>query len=101
MNEEEKALLIETAELARKNNKILRGMQREANVGKLFHSLKWLVIIAVTVWSYFLIQPYLKQIQSIYTSVQGAQQSVTDLQGKMQIDTSQFENFLKSFKVEN
>jgi len=101
MNEEEKALLLETAELARKNHKILQGMRRDANIGKLISAVKWVVIVGSILLSYSLIQPYLNQLQEMYTSLKGAQQSVADIQGKMQIDPSQIENLLKSFNVNN
>jgi type II secretory pathway component PulM len=101
MNEEEKALLLETAELARKNHKILQGMRRDANIGKLISAVKWIVIVGSILLSYSLIQPYLNQLQEMYTSVKGAQQSVSSLQGKMQIDPAQIENLLKSFNVNN
>lgn len=101
MNEEEKALLVETAELARKNHKILQGMRREANIGKLISLIKWAIIVISVFWSYSFIQPYLNQLQEVYTGVKGAQQSVSSLQGKMQIDPAQIENLLKSFNVNN
>lgn len=95
MNEEEKALLEESIKLSRENNKILRGMQRNARIERFWHLLKWIVIVVITIWSYFLIQPYLVQLQEAYQNIQGAKNAVSDIQGKIPFDSSQIQDILK------
>ncbi|MCB9806167.1 hypothetical protein H6775_03355 [Candidatus Nomurabacteria bacterium] len=98
MNEEEKALLEESIKLSRENNKILRGMRRDARIERFWHFLKWIVIIVATIWSYYLIQPYLEQLQGAYQNIQDAKNAVSDIQGKVQVDTSQIQNFFNNLK---
>lgn len=97
MDEEDKALLEETAKLAKSNNKILKGMQRTARWSFALHSIKWIIIAVITLWSFTLIQPYLVKIAEIYTGVKSAQESVGNIQNKINLDANQFSDLLKSF----
>jgi len=75
--EEEK--LNEMFEMVRQNNSMLRTMRRSALIGGILKFIFWVVILVVIpyyVWQYF--QPYLKQIQSTYQTVQGQGQSLSD-----------------------
>ena len=97
MNEEERILLEEMAKLAKTNNKILKGMQRNARIAFFIHSLKWIAIVVAIFWSYALIQPYLVQIGEIYSGVKSAQDSIGNIQGQINFDSSQIGDFFKSF----
>lgn len=94
MNEEEKAQLREAIDLSKENNKILKGMQRSARIERFWHLLKWIVIIVITIWSYYFIQPFLEQFQAMYQSINDAKDAV----GSVQIDTSAFQELLNQFK---
>ena len=101
MNEEEKKLLEETAELARKNNKILKGMQRKQNFSSIISIVKWTIIIGITLWSYYLIQPFLEQTLSMFNQIQETSQSINELKVKADgsFDTSGLQNLLDAFKI--
>lgn len=100
MNEEEKELLESTYELAKSNNKILKGMRRKERVSTVFHAIKWIAIIAITIWSYVLIQPVLSQISGVYQNVQETTSAVKGLQDRAQDlqNGAGFENLLQLFK---
>ena len=101
MNEDEKKLLEETAELTKKNNKILRGMQRKQTFSSVISIVKWVIIIGITLWSYYLIQPFLEQTMALYGQVQETSQSINELKVKADsaLDTSGLQNLLDAFKI--
>lgn len=66
MDEESKRLQIETLELARENNKILRKMRRSQQIAGVMRALYWLVIIAVTVGVFYYLEPYINQLKDVY-----------------------------------
>lgn len=101
MNPEEKNLLQETADLAKKNNKILRGMHRKQTLASIFSTIKWIIIIGLTIWSYYLIQPYLDQMLALYNQVQETSQSINELKVKADgaFDPSGLRNLLDTFKI--
>ncbi len=68
----EKHLIEETSKMVTENNKMLRSMQRAARLGQLWSFLKWVFIIALTVGSYYYLQPYLEPILKLYGSLGGA-----------------------------
>lgn len=69
MNPEEKRLLEEVAALARENHQILKRMQRARRWSRFFWLLKWLIIIGVTVWLYYYLQPIINQLFKTYESL--------------------------------
>ena len=70
MDSEEKRLLEQTSALVKENNKILLSMERRARIGTALRIFYWLVIIAVSVGAYTLIEPYVGELGSIYTQAQ-------------------------------
>ena len=53
----------ELLELTRENNKILRKMRRAQKIASYVRAFYWLVIIGVTVGSFYFLQPYVSQLQ--------------------------------------
>jgi len=88
MNPEEKALLEETLELSRDNNKMLhkvRGVQkREA----LWSILKILLIVGIAFGAFYYLEPYLNKVMNVFTQISGMKQNV---------DPSVLQNALKKF----
>lgn len=101
MNPEEKKLLQETADLAKKNNKILRGMQRKQTIASIFSAIKWVIIIGFTIWSLYIIQPFLEQTLALYKQVQETTNTVNELKVKADgaFDSSGLRNLLDTFKI--
>lgn len=71
MTPEEKGLLFKTAELVKENNALLRKMRRGARVRVGLHILYWVVIIGFSFGAYYLVEPYIGQVQKIYQGLQG------------------------------
>jgi len=83
MSPEEKQILKETAELAKENNKILRGMRRSARFGLLWKIFYWVVIIVLSYGTYVYVQPYITIMQQTYSEMQKNIQSVKDVTSKI------------------
>ena len=67
MSPEEKEFLKRTVALSEENNQILRSIQRSMRLGRLMSLLYWIFIIGSAVGAYYLIQPYLNQLTSMYS----------------------------------
>ena len=68
MDPESKQLLQENLELARENNRMLhsvRGVQKRQAFMRIVY---WLIIIGIGIYSFYLLQPYIAQMQSFIKS---------------------------------
>ena len=63
MDPETKKLLVDTFALAKENNEMIHSMRRNQKWASLMRGLYWLTIIAISVGSYYFIQPYVDQVQ--------------------------------------
>ncbi len=81
MSEEEQKLLEETLELVKENNDMLRDMRRSMRFGRIMSILYWVFIIGSALGAYYLIQPYVEQLISIYG---GAKSGIDNLNGAFQ-----------------
>ncbi len=66
MTPEERELLKRSIALAEENNDILRGIQRSMRLGRLMSLVYWLFIIGSAVGAYYVIQPYIEQLRTLY-----------------------------------
>ncbi|MFP4539665.1 MAG: hypothetical protein ACLFNN_01860 [Candidatus Paceibacterota bacterium] len=64
--------LADVYELVRENNKMLRQMRDAQRRAGLFKILYWLIIVGVAVVAYLYIEPYLDDLESLYTEAQNA-----------------------------
>ena len=72
--EELRELIEKNIALSEETNKMMRQMRRSARLGRLFQMVWWLLVVGVSAVSYYYyVQPYVAQIERIYTS--GQQQS--------------------------
>ncbi len=60
--------------IAEDNNKILRGMRRNARVAAVWHIFYWILIIGSGIASYYYLQPYLETMINAYKKIQAVQQ---------------------------
>ncbi len=67
MDDQERKMLERVLKLSEDNNRMLRSMRRAALVSKFVHLLYWIVIIGISVVSYYYIKPY---IDSVYSALQ-------------------------------
>ena len=76
--QELKELVKRQAQLNADTNKVVHSMRRSQRVHSFFAIVWWLLVIGVSVYTYFnYIQPYVEQIVGIYGSAQ-------DFQGQIQ-----------------
>ncbi|MDP3661368.1 MAG: hypothetical protein Q8R17_00720 [bacterium] len=71
MSPEEKALIVKTAELAKENNTILRKMRRASRIGTSLHIFYWLVVIGLSFGAYYFIEPYIGELERVYSGLKG------------------------------
>ena len=70
MTPEERKMLEETVTLSRENNVILRKIRRSALMSSFFRILYIVIILGLTVGSYYLALPYIDQVKGLYGNVQ-------------------------------
>ena len=70
MDPQDKAKLDKALALSEENNRILKSLQRYMRLGRLMSLLYWVVIIGVSVGSFYYLQPYINQILKTYSSFQ-------------------------------
>jgi hypothetical protein len=97
MSPDERRMLQEALDLSRSNNEILRKMRRGQFIANIIHSLKWIILIIFTVWSWMLIQPYFERMMDMYTQVQGLTESANGI--KVQTESLGLQNWLEMFKI--
>jgi hypothetical protein len=59
--------LDELLRLTEENNKILRGMRRAQRLAAVGRVLYWIMLALVAYGTYYYLQPYLKQVEEIYS----------------------------------
>jgi hypothetical protein len=69
MDPETSELLRKLTELTEENNKILLKVQKHTRLATFFTVVKWMLFIALTVGSYFAVQPYLGQAVDTYKAI--------------------------------
>lgn len=86
MNPDEKQMLRNIAEQVAENNKILHKLYRKAKLGTIVRSFYWVVIIGLSLGSYYFIQPYVNQLMGVYSgfgvdvnTIKGVTTGATDL----------------------
>lgn len=70
MDSETKSLIHSMSETVEENNKILHKLQRKSRYATIMSIVYWLIIFGISIGSYYYIEPYFKQLVSIYGSVQ-------------------------------
>ncbi len=76
MDPDDRQLLKHIAVLVEENTVILRKLLRAEKMRRLVSALYWLAVIAISLGAYYLIQPYLDQLRSLYGDVRGGIESV-------------------------
>ena len=79
MDPESKKLLKETFSLAQKNNKMLHKVRRVQKWATLWHTLKFLIIIGITLGLFYYIEPYLNKILDLYNSISNTEQKLNNI----------------------
>jgi flagellar biosynthesis/type III secretory pathway M-ring protein FliF/YscJ len=106
MDENERALLQETAELTQENNKLLKKLHRQTIFATIVRIVRWVLFVVFAIWSYVLIQPFIEQAKGVIQSMQETQQSMNEMRAKAQgvlqvpdVDFSGLQNMLDAFTI--
>jgi hypothetical protein len=81
MDLETSQLLRRLTELTEENNKILLNVQKHARWETFFTTVKWILFIALTIGSYFAVQPYIGQVVDTYRTINSTQVQSQNLNG--------------------
>lgn len=80
MYEEERSKLIERiAQLSEENNRLLKKLVRAQNWATVWSVLKWTIVILLTLWGYYYLQPYLDQMLKLYQQLSPTVSSLQNL----------------------
>lgn len=69
MSPEERVLIERVLEVTEQNNKMLKLLYRASVMGRIIKTIYWFVIIALTVGSYYVLQPYLDLLKTSYSNL--------------------------------
>jgi hypothetical protein len=101
MEPEDRKLLKEIHELAKKNSKILRKIERRHYISLGITSLKWIIIIIGIIWSISFVQPYIVEIREMYKQIQETANNVNNFKLKADdaFNNTGLHNILDTFKI--
>ncbi|HEY4518541.1 MAG TPA: hypothetical protein VJG48_02850 [Candidatus Paceibacterota bacterium] len=71
----------ELLELTRENNKILRSLRAHNRWATFSHIVYWLVIIGVSVGTFYYLQPYLETLLKTYQQIQSTIDKIPNFGG--------------------
>ncbi len=95
MDAEDKKKLDRILELAEENNKYVRSVRKSQKTSQMFKAIYWVVIIVFVLGGFYYVQPYLKTLNGIYSSVSSKDG------GFGFSDTKQIQNLISQFKGTN
>lgn len=78
MDPESKKLLEDTLALAQENNKMLRKIRSVQKWSIFWSWLKIILIIGITLGSFYFLQPYINKITDLYSSISGTAQELNN-----------------------
>jgi hypothetical protein len=76
MSPEERELLNKSVSLAEDNNRMLRSIRRSQHFDSIMRIIYWVLIIGSALAGYFLLQPYIDQVVSLYQKTSAEIQSL-------------------------
>ncbi len=92
MDAEDKKKLDRVLELAEENNKYVRSVRRSQKTSQMIKAIYWVVIVMFMLGGFYYVQPYLKTLTGIYSSVSGKNSGIQFS------DSKQIESLLQQFK---
>lgn len=79
MTPEERELLIRSIKLSEENNKMLRGIRRNARLASFLRAFYWLLVIGAAFGTYYFVQPYLDAVLKGYNEMQKGVEKVNNI----------------------
>lgn len=66
----------ELLELTRENNKILKSLRAHNRWATFSHIVYWLIIVGVSLGTFYYLQPYLESLMKTYNQIQSAASNI-------------------------
>jgi hypothetical protein len=79
MTPEERELLNKSIEIAEENNKILRGIRRNARFSSILRAIYWLIILGTAFGAYYFVKPFIDPVIKSYNGMQQNIESVKNM----------------------
>jgi hypothetical protein len=79
MTPEERELLNRSIEIAEENNKILRGIRRNARFSSILRAIYWLIILGTAFGAYYFVKPFIDPVIKSYNGMQQNIESVKNI----------------------
>jgi hypothetical protein len=79
MDHDDKQKLQRALELSEENNRLIKKLVRAMRWNRFIQVMYWVIIIAVSIGSLYIIQPYMDQLRSIYGSVGDATTKINSI----------------------
>ena len=71
MDSEEKQKLQKVLELTEKNHKMLKSLHGALVWQRVWGALYWIVALGIAIASYYSLQPYIQQLETLYKTLSG------------------------------
>lgn len=95
MDQETKQLLEESVKLSRENNEMLNKLMRGKRLNTIYKIVYWSIIIAITVGSYYFIQPYLGTLTNLYSGGASNLESIGNIKDSLDSGQLNIDDYLK------
>lgn len=83
MNPDSNRELIEIKELVKENHRILRKLQSRARWGTIVHSLKWIVIVLVSLGIFAYLQPVFSGLMDAYSALHESASNIAEIKSNL------------------
>lgn len=100
MDPETKTILQENLRISHENNEMLLKLVKAQKQQKTLRIIYWVLIIVVTVASYFFIEPYLGGLVGLYTGGAGDTTNLSDITKSLS-DPQKIKDILNSYQSLN
>ncbi len=93
MDAEDKAKLDRVLKLAEENNDYIRQVRSSQKTSQMVKAIYWVVIIVFLLGGFYYVQPYLKSVSGLYSSISGGTSGGFNLS-----DSAQVQSIINSLK---
>ncbi len=93
MDSQSEQVLKETLELTRENNKLLHKLWKAQVWANIMRGIYWFILIGASVGAFYLLQPYVNKMVSLYNQVSGSTKNTNSL------DFNSIGGLLNNYKI--
>jgi len=95
MDPEIKTILQENLRISHENNEMLINLVKAQRQQKIYRIVYWVIIIVVTIASFYFVEPYLGNIINLYSGGAGDTSNVSDILKNLSSNQQSVQDLLK------